>query len=310
MHQASKFRVFTLSSPSTFRHALVHFLVLIVLGLRLPGSRNPPRKKEQTNAAEKAKSKAPANGRNEGVDPHWAYRPPRKSVLLDKSAEMGDFDWDALNGNDDLELWLIRIPEGRDGGAQVKPKYLETAQLAAPPRGSKSGKLGMLQRKHTAYDIWSVGDDAPEELPIGGEEIKGISCLLPRRSKKGKLYAAPKPIARNIIMSAQAVKPTPDPANADAPNARPVYKNPPRESHPRELLTHKFMPYGSAMGDADDDSGDAAAMDLDSEVLVLATPVDSPQSPKESKKAKGKKRKGEEASASPKKKPKKAKTAS
>jgi hypothetical protein len=224
----------------------------------------------------------------------------------------------------------------------VKPKYLETAQLEFPSGAkrdsAKSAKLGMLQRKHIGYDIWSVGDDEPEELPVAGEEIKGLSCLLPRKSKKGKLYAgeynfslqipsnafatlAPTPIARTIVMAAQPVKPTPDPsATTSSSNARPVYKNPPRESHPTELLTHKFTPYGAA--DADAEEGPARAttpMEVDAEVLVPETPEPAAKSKKggkkekekdkgDDKKSKGKKRKGEEGE-SP-KKPKKAKTAS
>ncbi|KAJ7475316.1 hypothetical protein B0H11DRAFT_2428349 [Mycena galericulata] len=110
---------------------------------------------------------------------------------------------------------------------QVKPKHLETAQLELPTAAKrdskKTVKLGMLQRKHMAYDIWSVGAEAPEDVPVGGEEVKAISCLLPRKSKKGKLYAAPTPIARTIVMAAQDAKPTPDTSNPAAPNARPVY---------------------------------------------------------------------------------------
>ncbi|KAJ6606156.1 hypothetical protein DFH09DRAFT_1119463 [Mycena vulgaris] len=264
-----------------------------------------PSKKGKSKAAEKAKSASQAAARNEGDDSHWAYTPPTKATRLEATADMGDFDWDALNSNPDLELWLVRIPEA------VKPKYLETAQLELPAAAkrdsTKSAKLGMLQRKHVAYDIWSVGDDAPEELAIGGEEIKRLSCLLPRKSKKGKLYTAPTPIARTIVMAAQAVKPTPDPSNADSPNGRPVYKNPPRESHPIELLKHKFMPYGSTVDIPDGDAGTPAPMEVDGEVLVPDTPA---KVKGESKKSKGKKRKGEgEADETP-KKVKKAKTTS
>ncbi|KAJ7118990.1 hypothetical protein C8R44DRAFT_854055 [Mycena epipterygia] len=270
-----------------------------------PTKKNKSKAAEKTKskAAEKTKSTAKSTARNEGTDPHWAYAPPHKSVRLEASADVGEFDWDALNGDDDLELWLVRIPEG------VKPKYLETAQLELPARrdSKSSAKLGVLQRKHVAYDIWSVGDDAPEALPIGGEEIKALSCLLPRKSKKGKLYAAPTPIARTVVMAAQAVKPTPDPANAATPNAPPVYKNPPRESHPKELLTHSFLPYGATVGSAEE--GEVTTpmdVDKDGEVLVPETPAKAKE---DSKKLKGKKRKGAEDGESP-KKPKKAKTAS
>ncbi|KAJ7215305.1 hypothetical protein B0H12DRAFT_1154665 [Mycena haematopus] len=276
--------------------------------------------KSKYKAAVKAqKSTSPQKGRNEGVDPHWEYTPPNKSVRLEESADVGEFDWDALNGNPDLELWLVRIPEG------VKPKYLETAQLGFPPGAKrdskKSAKLGTLQRKYVAYDIWSVGDDEPEEIPIAGEEIKGLSCLLPRKSKKGKLYAAPASIARTIVMAAQPVKPTPDLSGASSSSSRPVHTNLPRESYPLESLTHRFVPYGAAdaAGGGDDGPGRATTpMEVDAEVLVPETPETAPKTNKSSKKEKkekeddkklkGKKRKGEDGQ-SP-KKPKKAKTAS
>ncbi|KAJ7144984.1 hypothetical protein C8R43DRAFT_1013712 [Mycena crocata] len=276
-----------------------------------PEPESRPEKKGKSKAAEKAKSAVQDKGRNEGEDPYWAYEPPKKYVRLEESADVGEFDWDALKNDNDLELWLVRIPEG------VKPKYLESAQIelpAAAKTGSKSKKttkLGVLQRKVVAYDIWSVGDDEPEELPVGGEEIKSLSCLLPRRSKRGQLYAAPVPIARTVVMAAQAVKATPDSSKATSPNTPPVYKNPPRESHPKELLTHKFMPYGSMVGTGSTE--DAAGrtdtpMELD-RVLVPETPATPATTSKaDGKKSTGKKRKGEEGD-SP-KKPKKAKTAS
>jgi hypothetical protein len=68
--------------------------------------------------AKKSKKKATSAaglGRNEGVDPTWAYKPPPDFALLDTSSnELGNagvFDWDAVADNPDLELWLIRVPE-------------------------------------------------------------------------------------------------------------------------------------------------------------------------------------------------------
>lgn len=68
---------------------------------------------------------------------------------------------------------------------QVKLKYLENTKIELAV-SSKSEKVGTLNRKHANYDIWSVGND--DEQPVGGEEIKALACLLPRKTKKGKLY--------------------------------------------------------------------------------------------------------------------------
>ena len=74
----------------------------------------------------------------------------------------------------------------------MKPKYLENLQLHKPissvSSSHRSGLVGTLKRKHTTFDIWSVGDSDDDDQPVGGEELKGLSCLLPRKKKKGKLY--------------------------------------------------------------------------------------------------------------------------
>ena len=190
------------------------------------------------------------------------------------------------------------------------------------PSSSKSGRIGELTRKHATYDIWSIGDD---DTPVGGEEIKSISCLLPRKSKKGRLYpgksftkffwtsnyipflSAPKPITRHIVFSAQEVKPTPEP-DVDPTT---TYKNPPRHSYPKEVLKHRFLPYGAYSKNHDEanaqEGEDTSKMDID-DVLDGPTPG-QPRSPKKKrskdtdenevepkgveKRSKGKKRKGE-----------------
>ena len=70
----------------------------------------------------------------------------------------------------------------------MNPKYLDNLQLQKPISSVSpgSGLVGTLKRKHTTFDIWSVGDS--DDQPVGGEELKGLSCLLPRKKKKGKLY--------------------------------------------------------------------------------------------------------------------------
>lgn len=71
---------------------------------------------------------------------------------------------------------------------QVKPQYLENLQIQMPmsSRPSQSTCVGTVKRKLTTFDIWSVGND--NEQSVGGEEMKSLSCLLPRKKMKGKLY--------------------------------------------------------------------------------------------------------------------------
>jgi hypothetical protein len=102
-------------------------------------------------------------------------------------------------------------------------------------------------------------------------------------------------------MAAQAAKPTPDPSSTATANERPVYKNPPRELYPKELLTHAFVPYGAAV--AEGPGRARTPMEVEQEVLVPETPEPTSKVKGEGKKPlKGKKRKGEEDGEAPKKK--------
>lgn len=52
------------------------------------------------------------HGKNEGDDVNWDYKPPEGFVLMKHKVEESDFDWDAINNDDNLELWVVRVPEG------------------------------------------------------------------------------------------------------------------------------------------------------------------------------------------------------
>lgn len=65
--------------------------------------------------AKKAKPKsvrvAPdVQARDEGENPHWKLQPPPNYVLADHSADCGGFDWDAVENDEDVEVWLVRMP--------------------------------------------------------------------------------------------------------------------------------------------------------------------------------------------------------
>lgn len=155
-----------------------------------------------------------------------------------------------------------------------------------------------------------MGDS--DDQPVGGEELKGLSCLLPRKKKKGKLYpgmlshktplpacrtlltlylVASKPFAHHLLISAQSVVPTPCAPSASDPQASistgPPYKNPPRQSYPKEVLKHQFMPYGSLVNVTTNDSNE---MDIDNheEEIVIDNPEPQPTVPAKAKRKEGK----------------------
>ncbi|KAI0927870.1 hypothetical protein AcW1_005281 [Taiwanofungus camphoratus] len=241
------------------------------------------------------------HGKNKSIDPHWSFEPPSSAVLVDYTADPGEFDWDTVKDDEDLELWVVRVPEG------VRSKYLQDVKLEAST-SVKTTKVGSVDRKHTSYDVWSLGEDQTEH--VGGEEIKGLSCLLPRQKKGGKLYQAPKPIARHLVVTARPALPTLESSleQSTSNSASPVCKNPPRPRYPRELLKHRFMPLGSLAPTADSvDSPES--MDVDQvEALLGVAQADQDLSAAEKTEPVEKKRKGDNDVAGKSKKAKKTKT--
>lgn len=99
-------------------------------------------------------------------------------------------------------------------------------------------------------------------------------------------FVAPKPFARHLLISAQSVVPTPctSSSSADAP----LYKNPPRQSYPKEVLKHQFMPYGSLVNVTNEMDID---IDTHEEETVMDVDIEDPEpqptaSPKTKKKKK------------------------
>ncbi len=134
-----------------------------------------------------------------------AYRPPPGSILLSDAIESEVFDYDTLKEDDDLELWIIRVPDGVRVFAyivflslfsrlfsQITPKHLNNQQIPVPS-SSHTQQVGTLSRKNATYNIWSVRPETFETegrppAPAGGDETLGLTCLVPRKKKDSKLY--------------------------------------------------------------------------------------------------------------------------
>ncbi|KAI0713642.1 hypothetical protein C8Q76DRAFT_675844 [Earliella scabrosa] len=254
-----------------------------------------PTKSKKSKVGKKKKQQATMDvdqhGRNKGDAPDWDYKPPDGFALMKHKVDESDFDWDAIHNDDNLELWVVRVPEG------LKPKHLEGVKLEVPT-SHKTTRVGSIDRKHATYDVWSLGEDDTEA--VGGDELRGVSCLLPRQKHNGKLYQAPKPFARRLVISARPSLPTPPQSPSESSQV--LHQNPPRPSCPKELLKHRFMPLGSLAP-----IGDSEEMDVDPAPAAEAAATKSSKSHKNDESAEGpqKKRKGDVGS--PKKK--KAKTA-
>ncbi|KAH9948141.1 hypothetical protein B0H21DRAFT_690642 [Amylocystis lapponica] len=230
----------------------------------------PKKSKKKSKEKGKKKSTVDTQAKNEGTNPDWAYKPPEGTALLDHGVDTAEFDWDAVKEDDNLEMWIVRVPEG------IKSKHLQNLKVDAPS-SSKTSRIGSIDKKHASYDVWSLGE---EQGVVGGEEIKGLSCLLPRLCKGGKLYQAPKPVARHIVVSARPALPTPEPSSEPSASGSspPVYKNPPRPRHPTELLKHRFMPMG-ALAPVEGAAHSPDSMDLDQVEQLIGDTQDEDESP-------------------------------
>jgi hypothetical protein len=65
-------------------------------------------------AAKKAKPKsvriADTQVRDESENSHWKLQPPPNSRLADHTVDCEEFDWDTVQEDDDVEVWLVRAP--------------------------------------------------------------------------------------------------------------------------------------------------------------------------------------------------------
>lgn len=76
-----------------------------------PSSPSPPpaQRLKSTKHSKKAVTEPVAVAADER---DWSYTPPVGAKLLDHSVDTCTFDWDAVNDDNDLELWLVRVPTG------------------------------------------------------------------------------------------------------------------------------------------------------------------------------------------------------
>ncbi|KLO19636.1 hypothetical protein SCHPADRAFT_935136 [Schizopora paradoxa] len=241
------------------------------------------KRKEKETGYQKANDPVEEEGRN------TTCRPPPGSVLLLDTIDSETFDYDALKEDDDLELWIIRVPDG------ISPKHLNNQQIPVPS-SSSTQQIGTLSRKHATYDIWSVcpqtiHNDGQPPAPAGGDETLGLTCLVPRKKKDSKLYMAPKPVVHHLVLSGQPALPTP-PTSPPEP-----YR---RYSHPHSVLKHRFLPVGTVVTTTaegmDLDTDDTVAQRAQLAKMAAQNISANLQTSKEDKALKHKKRKGDSTS--------------
>ena len=162
-----------------------------------------------------------------------------------------------MNNDPNLEIWAVRLP------LKLKPKYLDKMSFPLSQTGSAGAPMARISagKKQTQYNITVASSST------GAEEMRGMVCLLPRRTKGGKLFLgqyfpyillesimgpnpslAQKPLTGCLLLSESPADPVssasetrgaslPDPPSNGIP--LPSSK---RYSHPPHLLKHKYTP--------------------------------------------------------------------
>ncbi len=79
-------------------------------------STNTKHKKDKSKKQKSSSYKSVAiidADKNEGVDQSWAFQPPEgtKHISTTAGVDNGEFDWDAVEQDEDAELWVLRVPD-------------------------------------------------------------------------------------------------------------------------------------------------------------------------------------------------------
>ena len=154
------------------------------------------------------------------------YNPPAGLVATKRIAatesDASLIDCSVLEADPALELWAIRVPVGVRifhffttppltlCTAQIKSKHLEglTIQLPANSTTNSPNVLTTFSAKRTSYDICladtddvtkagkrkrDAGDDGAEHVRVGGQEMKALVPMLPKRSSGDRLFLGESP---------------------------------------------------------------------------------------------------------------------
>jgi hypothetical protein len=102
-----------------------------------PEPTHPVKQKKKSKAKGKKQSTSlnvttTEQGQNEGTNPDWDYVPPEGTILLNHDVDSGEFDWDTVKNDEDVELWLVRVPGG------VSATYFN--KFSSDPDGSCTGQ--------------------------------------------------------------------------------------------------------------------------------------------------------------------------
>ncbi|CAO3636135.1 unnamed protein product [Cunninghamella blakesleeana] len=156
------------------------------------------------------------------------------TVFDSKKQQPTVYDAEGLEDSDDKEIWLIRVPR------QIKSDNLKSLTFKYPKTEGKSLaelKLNENKDKYTLYKV-PEGKTLESDVGISGQEMLGLTCLLPSKDNSGKLVFAPKKFSNYLILDEEVIIP-------DGITISETIRDTPitKREHP-EGLKMRYKPYG------------------------------------------------------------------
>ncbi|GAA5835097.1 hypothetical protein JCM3766R1_006867 [Sporobolomyces carnicolor] len=166
---------------------------------------------DSDSSASQRSSKSPEPiPRARRVDPSSTkYTPPDGYKPLKDSGAKSEIDWDAINADQDLQIWAVRVPAG------LKSKHLDKMVIQLPPSSvptplqpvasftaSKSEYHAYLSTPSTSTKRkadQAAADEEQDEV-LEKSEMESMLPLLPKKSAGNKLFQAPRPISKTLTI--------------------------------------------------------------------------------------------------------------
>ncbi|GAA5978399.1 hypothetical protein JCM5350_001152 [Sporobolomyces pararoseus] len=156
------------------------------------------------------------------VDPSTTkYTPPFGFKLARDSGNKSEIDWDAINADQDLQLWAVRVPAG------LKAKHLDKMTIQLPDSSiqtplqpvatftaSKTEYNAYLSTPSTSSESKRKHNEKESNDEVEKTEMDDMLPLLPKKSAGNKLFQAPRPISKTLT-----IRRAPPAAVADLPSA-------------------------------------------------------------------------------------------
>ncbi|VDB88293.1 unnamed protein product [Peniophora sp. CBMAI 1063] len=155
----------------------------------------------------------------------------------------GSFDWDDINDNPEIELFLIRMPRTIHRDWIPKLRIKDLAQTS-PTENYEAFRSTKYVYTASVADLSRPKEDLVRDPNVQGLEMLDMEVLLPRRSEGGKLYMAPRGVQRTLTLKANPRFDRPSTLPESDTDTESQLDDEPRR-YPDEMFRSRFLPIGS-----------------------------------------------------------------